>query len=228
MGRAEGYRHGYTWLCRKAGRFGSVDPSSAGPACRVPTSRSCLQGSTPRISTEDWTFTLKDGPPGKMELGRIQRSAADQDDTGHPLRDDLVEVRHVLGGRAHRRFARRAYSSRRPAIRLLILMTATRQSADRRPRWRQGHGGAAVCRQAHPVLSMADRRGCCAASLLLEIRQMGERAAVHPTRRTRLLGVARLPPLRRPVARTALHERLTRPCTGRTRSSRASSACRRA
>src|SRR5688572_9181489 len=38
---------------------------------------------------------------------------------------------------------------------------------------------------------------------------MGECAAVHRARRARLLGAARLPSLRRPLARTALHERLT-------------------
>ena len=47
-----------------------------------------------------------------------------------------------------------------------------------------------------------------AAPLFLEVGEMGERAAVHRARRGRLLGAARLPHLRRSVARAALHGRL--------------------
>src|SRR5690606_22664690 len=46
-----------------------------------------------------------------------------------------------------------------------------------------------------------------AASLLLEIGEVAERAPVHRARRGGLLGAARLPHVRRPVARAALHRR---------------------
>src|SRR5205814_673832 len=46
-----------------------------------------------------------------------------------------------------------------------------------------------------------------AALVLLEKREMGARAAIHGKRRARFLGIARIPYLRRPVARTAVRRR---------------------
>ena len=80
----------------------------------------------------------------------------------------------------------------------------------RRRHRRQGMGGVHRRRHAAVARSRRTRPLARAPPLLLEERQVGERAAGARPRRARVLGAQRLPRPRRPLARAALPGRLTR------------------
>ncbi len=86
----------------------------------------------------------------QMDLAGVQRAAADGDDTRHPLRHHLVQVRHTLAGRADRRPPGRSRPDRaRPTFTLAHSVDGySDQRADEGSRRRQGHGGDPLRRQA--------------------------------------------------------------------------------
>ena len=170
-------------------------------------------GPTPRIKTEDWTFTLKDGVrPVKSwnwpEFNALPQTRMTRDihcvttwskfDTAWEgvLVDDILgdafiepptdfTLAHSYDG----------YTTNVPTADLVggRAMVALRYEGKPIP---PDHGGPA--------------RLLGAASLFLEVGQVDQRAAVHPEGRAGFLGTARLPPLRGSVAGAALHGRLSR------------------
>ena len=127
-------------------------------------------------------------------------------DARHPLRHQLVASSTPAGGRAHRRPPGRRRL--RAADRLhagAFLRRLLDQRAGRRPGRRQGDGGAALRRRAARARPWRAGAAAGAAPLFLEVGEVGQRPAVHRARRAGLLGAARLPHLRRSVARAALH-----------------------
>ena len=119
-------------------------------AARIPPGQSLtagLPGALGRADAAGRDRRLDVHPQGRpaagqaLELGRVQRPAADRRHPRHPLRHQMVEARHPLARRAGRRPARR----RRPraADRLRAGAFVRRlfdQRAGRRPRRRQGDG----------------------------------------------------------------------------------------
>lgn len=155
-------------------------------------------GPTPRIETSDWKFTVKIGPrPVKVwswsEFNALPKTKVTKDihcvtswsklDTkweGVLIEDILADAEvkqptdfvlaHCYDG----------YSTNVPLADMLSgkAMVAELRGPAASPRpWRTGAPS-------------------CSASLLLEVRQVGECAAVHHSRRGRVLGVARLSHLR--------------------------------
>src|SRR4029079_15213570 len=78
--------------------------------------------------------------------------------------------------------------------------------ARRRDRW-QGVGGTELRRGAFRAGTRRPRATPVAARLLREEREVARAAALHGARPARVLGVARLSQLRRPVARAAVRRR---------------------
>ena len=62
-------------------------------------------GPTPHVSLGDWSFTLKVGPKpvAKWNWAEFNALPKTHQIARHPLRDQMVEARHGLGGRAGRR-----------------------------------------------------------------------------------------------------------------------------
>ncbi len=160
-------------------------------------------GPTPRIRTEDWSFALKDGPKPVMKWSWEEFNALPQSKLTRDIHcvtkwsklntpwEGVLSRRHSCGGR------HRAADGVHPRA---FLRRLFHQRAGRRSRRRQGDGGAEIRGRADP--SRARRAGAAAraASLFLEVGEVGERPAVHTPRRARLLGASRLSHLRRPLA----------------------------
>ncbi|CAA9319642.1 MAG: oxidoreductase molybdopterin binding protein, partial [uncultured Microvirga sp.] len=147
--------------------------------------------------------------PGEVELDGVRSPAADRDQDRHPLRHEMDQARHALAGRDLRRPVE---GGRRGCVPVHVRDGALRrrlhdQPARRRPDRRQGDGGHAFRGLAPDARAWRAGAPARAAPLLLEERQVGAPAALHRGGPGRLLGVARLPPLRRPMARAALHGR---------------------
>ena len=119
----------------------------------------------------------------ELELGGVQRAAADQDDARHPLRDDLVEVRHRLGGRARRRHSRRCrYRAADRTSRWRIPTTATPPTC--RPpissaarRWSR-----CATRASRSRRTMAGQRGCLCRISISGSRPSGSTGCSSPRR----------------------------------------------
>ena len=109
------------------------------------------KGPTPRIDLATWRFTLSDGPRPLASWNWAEFEALPRTRVAgrHPLRHQVVEVRHAVGGREHRRPAGR--SRRRAAERLpagALLRRLRHQRAGGRPARRARHGGHAFRRPA--------------------------------------------------------------------------------
>ena len=166
-------------------------------------------GPTPRIDPADWTFTLKVGPrPIKAwswsEFNALPRTRMTRDIhcvtawsklntawEGVAIDDILADA----GLSAPTPFAlAHCYDGYSTNVPLADLTT----------------GKAMVAAQVRRPAAAARPRGAGAparaASVLLEVGEVGERASVHRARRGRLLGAARVPHVRRSVARAAIHE----------------------
>ncbi|CAA9539498.1 MAG: conserved hypothetical protein, partial [uncultured Thermomicrobiales bacterium] len=138
-----------------------------------------------------------------LDLGRVP-GAADRDrDQGHPLRHQVVEVRHGLGRRLARHPAGRGRDRRDPprgVLRRRLHHQPAAGRGDRRPglgrlHLRRGAAGPGARRPGPPA---------GAPPLLLEERQVGAWPGAGRARPARLLGDARLPQPRRPLARAAV------------------------
>src|SRR6266498_304572 len=125
----------------------------------------------------------------------------------HPLRHQVVETRYQLArrllGYAVRRHGHRGRVHDGARVRRIhheraARGPARRQGVDRVPLRRCGTGTGA--RRPGPPPG--------AASLLLEVGEVGQRHRDDELRRARVLGIGRLPQLRRPMAGTAVSRRL--------------------
>src|ERR671919_1923444 len=136
-------------------------------------------------------------------------SVAERDDHGRrPLRHQVVEAGHGLEGCFTRYAARRSRDERRVRPRVLRRRLHDQPPAQGRHR-RQGMGRLRVRRRATRAGARRPSQTARPAPLLLEERQVGPRPRATRPRRARLLGVLRLPQLRRPVERAALPRGLT-------------------
>ena len=204
------------------GRRGQQGSGQADAASRTPPGQYLTTdfpvlsaGPTPRTPLDRWSFTIEGlvREPVSWTLGRVPRAPEPRLDGRHQLRDEVDEARHALARRERRHAARACRSRRRaPRSRSASRMAATRRtcpsgtSSMARPSSRSSttaeplapeHGGPARLVVPGP--------------LLLEEREMAPRPPAAGAGRARVLGVARLPQPRRPVARRALQRRLRRP-----------------
>ena len=165
-------------------------------------------GPTPQISLSDWSFTLKVGPKpvAKWNWAEFNALPKTHQIPRHPLRHQMVEARHALGRRAgRRRVQSRRHRGTAPSSSWRTPSTAIPPTCrSPRPHLRQGDDRAPLRRQPLPPDHGAGA-ALRAASLFLEVGEMGEWAPIHRTRRGRLLGAPRLSHLRRSLARAALH-----------------------
>src|SRR5690242_9452344 len=144
----------------------------------------------------------------ELDVGRVPRPADRDADQGHPLRNPLVQAGYHLAGRIARRAA--GHGRVREPLRAGVQRRRVHhQPARSRPARRAGLGSVRL--RGCPARGRARRPGPAAgpAPVLLEERQVGARASAPRHRRARLLGELRLPHLRRPMAGTAVHGRLT-------------------
>ena len=80
---------------------------SEGPADRIPPGQHLVDdfpvlsaGPTPHTPLDEWSFTIDGGrAPARWTLGRVPGPAERGDHRRHPLRHQVVEARHGLGGR---------------------------------------------------------------------------------------------------------------------------------
>ena len=166
-------------------------------------------GPTPHIRTEDWSFTLKVGPKPLARWDWAQFNALPQTKQTRDIHcvtkwskldtpwegvliDDILAAAGLDAPPTPFTLAHSfdGYSTNVPTADLVggKAMIALRYEGKSLP---PDHGGPA--------------RLLGAASLFLEVGEMGERAPVHRARRSRLLGAARLSHLWRPLARAAFH-----------------------
>ena len=127
--------------------------------------------------------------PRQLDAGTSSGAAERDDHARHPLRHEVVEARHGLGGRLGRHAARRRRARRRVRRRVLRRRLHDEPAARGRHR-RQGLGRVRLRRRA--ARPRARRPGAAArpAPLLLEEREVGARASAPRRGRARLLGVA--------------------------------------
>ena len=160
-------------------------------------------GPTPRIDPADWTFTLKVGPrPVKAwswsEFNALPRTRMTRDIhcvtswsklntawEGVAVDDILADAGLMVPSPFALAHCYDGYSTNVP---LADLTT--------------GKAMVALAYEGQPLPRDPRRAGAPAraASLLLEVGEVGERASVHGARRGRLLGAARVPHVRRSVA----------------------------
>ncbi len=160
-------------------------------------------GPTPRVRTEDWSFTLKDGPKPVMKwtweafntlpqtkLTRDIHCVTKWTKLNTPWEGVLVDDIFAAAGIAPPTAFTLAhsfdgYSTNVPVADLV-----------------EGKAMVALKYRGEAAASCAWRTGAAAraASLFLEVREVGERSAVHKERRARLLGAARLSHVWRPLA----------------------------
>ena len=69
-------------------------------------------GPTPHTPLEEWTFEIRGAArAGELDVGGVPRAAQRDGHRGHPLRHQVVEARHDLGGRLGRHAPRAASST---------------------------------------------------------------------------------------------------------------------
>ena len=179
---------------------------------RTPVAGADRRGHARRSTPPTWTFTVEGlvEQPDHVDLGRDARAPAVDVRGRHPLRHDVVEVRHDV-----RRASPSTRCSRRP-VRSPTRRTCSRSPtpATRRtcrsptsPAARRGWRGRPTASRCRAITAAGP--AARAAPLLLEERQVGRRPPAARPRRARLLGAQRLPRPRRPLARAALPGRLT-------------------
>ena len=176
-------------------------------------------GPTPDVDLATWTFTLNDGPRPLArwtwdEFESLPRTTLAR---RHPLRDQVVEIRHRVGGRDVRRPARRRRCHAPPTP---YLLAQSHDDYDTNVPVADLVGGRAMIATRYAGAPLAAEHGGPARLLVPHLyfwksAKWVRGAALHRARRGRLLGVARLSHVRRPVARAALHQRpVTRPLPG--------------
>src|SRR4051794_40630609 len=143
-----------------------------------------------------------------LDVGAVPGAAARAHHRRHPLRDEVVEVRHDLDRRLDRHAPRRRRDERRVRPRVLRRRLHHEPPARGRPR-RQGLGRVRVRRRAARARAWRPGASARPAPVLLEEREVAARARAAPGRHARVLGGLRLPQLRRPMARAAVRRRLT-------------------
>src|ERR1700676_675307 len=117
----------------------------------------------------------------------------------------MVETRHGVAGRVDRRRARRGCAGAADEVHpRSLLRRLFDQCADRGSRGWEGDGCVALCRRAARGGTWWTGPPARAASLFMEIGEMGEWRAVHGAGRSGFLGAPRIPHVRRPMARAAL------------------------
>ena len=142
-----------------------------------------------------------------LDLGRPARAAGRDGDGRHPLRHALVEARHELGGRLGRHAARgRRDRGRLRASRSATAATRPTCRSTTSPAARPGSRTATTASRSIP--STAARRACSCRICTSGRARSGCAGCADGDRRARLLGVERLPPVRRPVAGAAVLGRL--------------------
>src|SRR5262245_30236790 len=146
----------------------------------------------------------------ELDVGGVPRAPEREDHEGHPLRDEVVEARHRLGGRLRRHSPRGGRSRRRLRRRVLRRRLHDEPSSRGRER-RPGLDRIRLRRRAARPRARRAGAPSRATPLLLEERKMGARPEPRRSRRAGLLGGARLPQLRRSVAGAAVLGRLRAP-----------------
>ena len=133
-------------------------------------------GPTPHTPLDEWDFAIvgEVDEARALDVGRVPRAAARDDHGRHPLRHQVVEARHGVGGRLRRHAARRRRDVRRVRRRVLRRRLHDEPAARGRDR-RQGVGRVRLRRRA--ARPRARRAGAAArpAPLLLEEREVGAR-----------------------------------------------------
>ncbi|CAA9552222.1 MAG: conserved hypothetical protein, partial [uncultured Thermomicrobiales bacterium] len=138
-----------------------------------------------------------------LDLGRVPGAAERDDHRRHPLRHQVVQARHGLGGGLGRHPARRR-RDQRSAPGGPLRRRVHHQRAARGRHGRQGVGGVRLRRRAARPGARRAGPPARAPPLLLEEREVGARPGTGGPRPPGLLGVARIPQLRRPLAGTAV------------------------
>ena len=148
-------------------------------------------GPTPHRPLESWSFSIAGevDEPLQLDVGRVPRAAQREHHQGHPLRDQVVEARHELGGRLAGHPARRRGDVRRVRGRLQRRRLHHQSPARGRDR-RQGLGRVRLRRRAARARARRAGAAARAAPVLLEEREVGARAAAAQRRRAGLLGGA--------------------------------------
>ena len=135
-------------------------------ADRIPPGQSLTEafpvlsaGPTPRISISGWSFTLKVGPRPVKSWKWKSSTRCRKPLPRHPLRHQVVEVRHQVGRRPSTTCSPTPGVSRRRLPPGPLLRRLRHQRARQRPDRRQGHGRDPTrARRSRPT--MAVRRGC--------------------------------------------------------------------
>ena len=162
-------------------------------------------GPTPRIPLDEWELWVatEDGTRHTWSWTELMALAADEPDRRHPLRHELVEARHDVARRLARHAARRRRDGGRlrPGAQLRRLHD---EPPARGPARREGLDRLRVRRRRPPPRARRSGAAARAAPLLLEVGQVGARHRADARGHPGLLGAARLPRLRRPMARAAI------------------------
>ena len=187
-----------------------------GPADRVPPGQYLTDdfpvlsaGPTPHTPLEEWTFTIEGGAePVRWTWDEFQALPSEDDHDRHPLRDEVVEARHGLGGR-RRRHAARGASTTTPPTRSRSATAATRRTSRSRTSSTGRPGSRTATTASRSTRSTAARRACSCRTSTSGRARSGCAASPARRRRARLLGVERLSPPWRSVAGAAVLGRLT-------------------
>ncbi|CAA9419131.1 MAG: conserved hypothetical protein, partial [uncultured Rubrobacteraceae bacterium] len=147
------------------------------------------------------------GRAEEVDLGGVPRAALRRYHHRHPLRHQVVEVRHPLGGRLGGHPARGHGDVRRVPHGLLRRRLHDQPAAGGGNR-RQGVGSLRLRRGAPGARARRPGPSSGAAPVLLEERQVGQGPQAHARGRARLLGVPGLPQPRGPLDGAALLGRL--------------------
>ena len=137
-------------------------------------------GPTPHRPLENWSVLDRPGEidePLRWTLGRVSCAAERDHHEGHPLRDEVVEARHALGGRLDRHAARGRRDDCRVRGRLQRRRLHDQSPAGGSHR-RQGVGRLRLRRRAARARARRTGAPARAAPLLLEEREVGARPAV--------------------------------------------------
>ena len=132
-------------------------------------------GPTPHTPLEEWTFAIRGGAePASWTWEEFRAAPARDRDQGHPLRHEVVEARHDLGGRVRRHAPRRRRARRRVRPGVLRRRLHDEPAARGRHR-RQGVGRLRLRGRAARSRARRPRAAARPAPLLLEEREVGPR-----------------------------------------------------
>ena len=148
-------------------------------------------GPTPHTPLDDVDVhgRRRDRRAAPLDVGRVPGAAARDDHGRHPLRHQVVEARHDVGGRLGRHAARRRRDVGRVRRRVLRRRLHDEPAARGRHR-RQGVGRVRLRRRAARARARRPGAAARAAPLLLEEREVGARARRCATRTSPASGSA--------------------------------------